>query len=144
MIGVASEGGIVEALQIVKDSTAIDDMSVRLFQNDLIPSPTTVIGDLTVATYTGYANQTAGSLGAPYKDALGNAIQEYDAVYFGATGSAIGNVVYGYYLVGGTGVLAGKLLAVVRFDEPVTMAAVGDVVLVQPRFALGLPIGVHG
>lgn len=109
--------------------------TVHLFKNDMTPTPTTVIGDLTEADYTGYAAQPVGAWGGAFVNAEGKAQVTAPSLQFQPSGSTVTNVCYGYYYRsagGGT-----PLLGAVRFDEPVAMGSVLDAALVQPTWLLG-------
>jgi len=117
---------------------------VHLYQNDVSPSADSVPADFDEATYTGYAPAVVTLLGTSYDDA-GQACVEMAAVIFQPTGTAIPNVVYGYWLEGGgDSPMVGAFMGGARFDEPKTLASANDAKVVQPRFAIGFPVGVPG
>lgn len=119
MIGV---GGILEA------------PTVRLFKNNYFPSKDSVIGDFTLADFTGYATSTAVTWGAPHVNADGNLEIQGGVKQFTATDGATPNTVYGYLLT----TAGGALIAAERFDVPVPVSAADDAVVVAPRFTLTL------
>lgn len=140
---VINQGFLVVAMgELVLGATDLNDVSVRLFQNDIMPTPATALTDFTVATYTGYAAQLADPLGFPYDDVQGNVLQEFTQVLFQPTGTAISNVIYGWYAVGGAGTFSGVLLAAKRLDVPVTLASALDALPVSIRIAYNQPQGI--
>jgi len=111
----------------------LDGGSLRLFQNDITPDRKTLVADLDIATYTGYANKTIATWGAPYLDVNGLASCVAPLQTFAATGDAISNTVYGaYYLDSG-----GDLVWAVRFSDPWTFNSTGDTYNMVPLFQYG-------
>jgi len=138
-----------EALLAVLDSFIGQDgflsTIIHLFQNDVTPTADSLPADFDEATYTGYAAANVLILGLSYDDGAGQALIELAAHAFQPTGTAISNVIYGYWLEGGPdGPAVGKLYAAARLDEPRTLASGNDILVVQSRFALGFPIGIPG
>jgi hypothetical protein len=103
--------------------------TVMLYQNAVILSPSTVIANLTVADFDGYANVVGMTWESPYIDTDGSAL------VFGAnqtilcTGSTMPNTIYGYALVN-VGVTA--LLAAYAFAAPIGISASGQAVSFLP------------
>lgn len=103
---------------------------IRLFQNNYTPVAATVIGDLTEATFSGYAQITlAGGAVAGALDAENRAVITWNAVTFTKAG-ATGNTIYGYYIVDNGGVL----LWLERFDAPISMTTDGAFITITPKF----------
>lgn len=105
-------------------------LSMRLFQNDIIPSCNTLAGDLEVATFTGYANFTIDTpctdkIQAPGQDVDGNWIIPIDQHEWAASGSAVANTIYGVYILEATAG-ADTLFALARFPTPLTFDETGD------------------
>lgn len=116
---------------IAADAT-LDGAEIALFQNDVIPSETSVIGDFTIATYTGYAAEAVTWYAPSVSDAgdpeVIGAVGE-----FRPTAATVGNTIYGALLLD-TG---GALLAACRFaDAPLPMEGTLDSIVVVPRIRL--------
>jgi hypothetical protein len=117
---------------------------VRLFTGTTVPSVNSVIGDFTEADYTGY---TPGGLGPT--DFTGAAWQSQGAAVsysfvktFQPTGTAVGNVITGYYFV--TGDMTPELIGAERFTSPISMQSPADQISIAVPFnvADGLVPGV--
>lgn len=110
--------------------TALEDCTVDLYQNDYTPSPGTVIGDLTVADFSGYGQKTVADLLAAYIDPAGGASAQIATQQWDHSGGGVSNTVYGFYVrtAGGVLILAG------RFAEPIPMAAIGDSIPLDIKF----------
>lgn len=104
--------------------------TIKLFQNNYIPVAGTVIGDLTEATFSGYAAQAlAGGAVSGMLDASGRAVAQWNAVTFTKAG-ATGNTIYGYYVIDGSG----NLLWAERFDSSIAMNTDGAFIQLTPKF----------
>lgn len=125
-----------ELKQLLKlKAEILDGGTMDLFQNDITPTPDTLIADLDVATFTGYAQVTLTTYSAPYLNAAGaGAILTPLAQFNTASPFTIGNVVYGYWIedVDGLLVLAGRFP-----NAPIAMAGVGDHIAALIEYALG-------
>jgi len=102
---------------------------MKLFQNDIAITPGLVLGDLTEANFTGYAEETLADTWVAGLDVVGKGVLAYPTnVNFTQTGVASTNIIYGWYIVNfaETG-----LLAVGRFDEPIVMDLDGNELLVK-------------
>jgi hypothetical protein len=110
--------------------TALADSDMHLFQNDVDPGPLTAIGDLDEADYTGYAAVNIVTWGAPFLDAEGLLAILSTVCIFRPTGTAITNVIYGWYLTetGGDLVSAGRFA-----NAPLSMASALNVIEVIGR-----------
>jgi len=109
----------------------LDGALVHLYQNNYNPTPFDVIADYTEATYTGYASQAVASAAwNPVVQADGSAGLIGPGLFFNPTGTAITNVVYGYYVTDSTGatVLWGE-----RFAAPVGMTGPGSGFTMVPQ-----------
>jgi len=97
-------------------------VEVNLYQNDYAPDPTTVLADLDVATYDGYAAETVTPATWPvFFQGNSQAVAVGPGIVFTPTGSTTPNVIYGYYLTdtGGT-----RLIWAERFPEAKVMNGV--------------------
>jgi len=102
---------------------------IELFQNDIVPSPSTLLADYTLADYDGYAAE-AITWGAVSISDDGDPEVIGIAGEFRPTGATTPNAIYGCLILSG----AGALLAAARFDDaPLPMNAVTDVIIVTPR-----------
>lgn len=71
---------------------------VKLFHNNFTPTPASVLGDFTEATYTGYAAiQVNSKFGSPYKVIDGEYQTDSSAFSYSCTGGS-SQTVYGWYL----------------------------------------------
>jgi hypothetical protein len=104
-------------------------VSLRLFKNNLTPTSTTVLGDLTVADFPGYANVNVASwAAAAIVSGRAKSIGALCTFTLSSTGGP--HPVYGYYVVFG-----GNLLWVERDpNAPVNLATAGDSYSVIPVF----------
>lgn len=84
----------------------LDGAKLELYQNNLDPSPTDVIGDYTIADYTGHAVKTITWL-APSISDDGIAEVVGTAAEFRPTGTTIMNTIFGVMLEDGAGALMG-------------------------------------
>jgi hypothetical protein len=122
------------AIAAALKTAPLDGGSLRLFKNDLNPTPTTLLADLTLCDFSGYANKTIATWNAPYIDASGAVVSLAGLEVFTCSGAGVSNSVYGaYYLDAG-----GALVWVARFDDaPVPMAVATDALPFVPRFIFG-------
>lgn len=103
--------------------------TLRLFENDLTPTPATVLADVTEATYAGYvAASLVGQWGA--------AAFVVDGLYQSLTGphtfaapTAGSQLIYGWFINVGT-----TLQHIQRFNAPVTMSVGGPVLQLTLAF----------
>jgi len=128
---------LLELLQQKIDADGVfEEWCVKLFQNDVTPTRDTVIGDLDIATFTGYTSPAAVVFGDPFINSEGNAEVLGGQVQFTQTGTTITNTVYGYYVTDTAGT---KLLAAERFATPRTMDAANKAIIIVPRIVEALP-----
>jgi hypothetical protein len=132
MAGLLSNVGEEQMLKLLcnKAGVTLRDMSLRLFKNDYTPVETSIVGDFTVANFTGYASQTLGTAdwtitpGAPTSAACGQKT-------FTSTAGSQNQPIYGYYLVTVTDEI---FVAGERFsDGPYTVVNNGDAIKVTPN-----------
>lgn len=104
---------------------------IRLFKNDLTPTPDTVVADLTEADFDGYADFGPVVWGAVFTNPDGYAEIVGGVAQFTDTGAVTPNTIYGYYATdaAGTGLFWAE-----RFEDPITMDENADAILVIPRF----------
>lgn len=112
--------------------TGLVAATLKLFQNPVVASPSTVLGDLTECDFSGYAAVSPVVWGASFLDPSlgGYSFSTYKQWNFdGSDLTPTQNNVYGFWLES----TAGNLLAVNVFDAPVAMAAGGDALIVNPK-----------
>jgi len=123
---------LLEALALLLATGGpFDAVTLMCFQNDVTLSPATVIGDLTVADFHGYANEVGVAFSSPFYDTDGSALVVGASHAFIATSGGPLNpqTIYGY-AIGPAGL--GSLSAAYKFDTGAPIAAVGDAVVVVP------------
>ncbi len=112
------------------NKTATQNLSLRLFTNNITPADTTVATDLVQATFTGYAAATlngatwgAANTGRP-------SVSSYPIQTFTSSVTQATQQIYGYYIVQAT---SGILLGLERFvDAPIPITNLNDFVTVTP------------
>lgn len=127
--------GEVIALEALVNKTAPQDLSLRLFKNNVTPAETDVAGDYTVADFTGYSNAAltgsswgAASGGAPSSIAYGS------QQTFTSSASQSAQSIYGYYLVQAS---SGTLVWAERFaNGPYSISEIGDAIALTPAITL--------
>jgi hypothetical protein len=103
--------------------------TVMVFINNVNLTYNTVLSDLTVATFTGYANVVGMTWDSPYIDTDGTSLVFGQAITIVATDGVSPNLCYGYALVD-SGVTSLKGAA--RFVSPQNVAAAGQAVAFLP------------
>lgn len=106
---------------------------LQLVAAPFTPGPGLVPGDLTPATFTGYAEQAALVMGGAYVAADGTYRMGPPSVQFEATDGVTPNVIYGWAVLNTakTGVEYAGLL-----DNPVSIQAAGDGIVIDPELIL--------
>jgi hypothetical protein len=121
-------------LLVADDVTGISLLAptVHLFQNDTQVDRNTVIGDLTEATYTGYASEAVTWLAPSVAD--DGAIEVVGTVgEFRPTGSAVVNDIYGIMVK--SGIVGTPMVFCARFDDaPLPMASALNAIVVTLRW----------
>jgi len=118
---------------LAADATTIGPVvanKVHLFINELTPTENTVVGDLTVATFTGNAAKATGA--APMLAAFDPATDEQIVTlkepaggWFWETADAVNlpQTIYGAALIDNAGT---GLLGIEMLDEPITLTGAGQ------------------
>jgi hypothetical protein len=126
----AAEGLMLEH---IVGKTAIEAVTLKLFQNNYTPIETSVAGSFTEATFTGYAaipltgSSWSITTGAP-------SFASYAQQTFTSTAGSQSQTVYGYFVVGtSTGTI---LWAELFTDGPYTIVNNGDAIKVTPYIEL--------
>jgi hypothetical protein len=112
----------------------LNGAKLKLFTNDFQPVPTSVVGDFTEATQTGYAATTI-TWGTPYVNDSGWAevLSQLITTIFSA-GLAEGGTIYGYYL---TNTAGSTLLLSERLDNPIAITRDGQAIDIVARYVFG-------
>jgi len=111
-----------------------DTLTLHLFQNDISPTPETVVGDFDEADFTGYAAEAGVDFGAAYLDEPNlEAKLTIPTVQFSATGGATPNTIYGGYITDAAGTY---LYGSQRFAVPIQINSIGDAVFWGPTLGL--------
>lgn len=134
MPGVVVNNGEKVALDyLVGKVTTVRNLQLRLFKSNTTPGETTVVGDLTEATFTGYAAITL--TGASWSTAAGDpATGSYAEQTFTSNADQTPESIYGYYLTRETD---GDLIAAERFSNgPYVIANNGDTIKLTPTITV--------
>lgn len=132
---VTPDAGEIELLdKMLKDALSVDESyTLHLYRSDTTPINTTVAGDFTDATFTGYSNQVlTRSTWGPASTNVGNKAESIYGSELAWTCGSTGDTVYGYWVEGTT---SGVCLWAERFDSPRTLSQ-NDVLKITPRFTL--------
>ncbi len=113
--------------------TDLVNCEVNLFQNDYQPVPATVLADLTVATFSGYAAEVVAALLPAYLDPIGGASAQIGTIQFDHSGGVVSNIIFGFWAENA----GGDLIMVGRFENPIPMAALGDAIPLDVKFNFG-------
>jgi len=114
-----------------------DSMKVGLFTNDVTISPDMVMGDLTPATFGGYAPAVVAPAGDNFDNSAGDGIQLFATIVFQPNSSATPNDIWGWFLYhDGTPDI---LYAVEKYEASVALAGPLDALPVTPRLMIGGP-----
>ena len=124
---------IATAIAALADYWGEVDNKMHLMMNDPAITSTTVVGDFTEATFGGYAAKAATVAGAAVVDALtGNLIIRiadpaggWSFLSSGAPPANIPQTIYGAYVTNAAGDI---LLGAVKFTDPVTITAAGQII----------------
>ena len=127
-----------ELLALAEIKTALlDGGTLKLFQNDYVPSLDTEIGDLTEADYTGYLAVTLTTWTAPFLDVAGRGeIRAPHGFFAPAAPYTVQNMIFGYWIEDSN---ADLLLASRFVNGAVPMGAAGNALFVEPFFILQNP-----
>lgn len=102
---------------------------IHLFQNNATISATTIVSDLTAATFSGYAYITlSGRTLSVTLDAFSRAFCTWAAATWTKSG-ATGNTIYGYWVTDNSN----NMMWVEKFDVPVPMSSDGAYLVITPR-----------
>lgn len=131
-----SEVQVVPTTQLLAGLTALlgthgpfTTMTLRLYANPITLQRSTLLADLTEATFVGYAAAAGVTFSASYVDVDGSALALGADNVFICTSATTPNTIYGYYFTdaGNT-----NLLIAYSFANPVPISAVGNAVAIAP------------
>lgn len=130
---VVPNAGEVELLdKLLKDALTVDEnYTLKLYNNNVTPDQTSVVGTFTEATFTGYSAKTLTRTGWTASSTVSNKAQSSYAQQSWTCG-ATGETVYGYYVLGAT---SGVCLWAEKFASPRILANT-DVLNLTPVFTL--------
>jgi hypothetical protein len=113
--------------------------TLRLYNNDVTPSRTSVVADFVEANFTGYAALPLALTVGPYLNAAQQAEIQNASHNWTPSDDVTPNVIYGYFVE----MTGGDLLCAERFTTPRSMENVLDSLTLVPSFIL-LPGGIAG
>lgn len=97
--------GKVNFAKYATRQTASANLYCNLFQNNATITHSTVIGDLTPATFSGYAQVLmSGPVTSGTLDGSGRSVTQWDLITWTKSG-VTGNTIYGYYVTDNAGAL---------------------------------------
>lgn len=110
-----------------------ENLTLKLYQNDVTPADDSVAGDFTEADFTDYSAKTLARSGwaTVAQDVNDKASIQYDTTQSWTCGAS-GNTIYGYYVVGAT---SGTLVWAERFADSETLTN-GVQLSLLPKFTL--------
>lgn len=132
MLVVMKSACLTMLTQLVDTGMPLDGLLVKLFQNNVEPSPNDVAAEYDAADFAGYAASTAIVWGTPFLDSDGKATVVGDSKQFTSTGPTPSNTIYGYYVT----TAANVLVYAERFATPVLIDADDQAIVVVPEFQL--------
>lgn len=129
-------------LDITGSLLAAGTTTIKLFQNDVEPTPDMVFADFTEADYTGYADIDVVAVPVAWDEANGDAALSFEGCHFQPTGSATTNTIYGYYMITGLAAFGGadSVLKAERFPAPIPMLGTMDAIDMVPILRIGQPL----
>jgi hypothetical protein len=111
----------------------LDMGTLHLFKNNITPNKNTLLADLVVADFDGYAGKAIAAWGAEFLDPLGLATTVAPLQTWTSTGQVTPNTIYGcYYRDAG-----GDLVYAEKFANPVFFAITGDTLNLVPKYQVG-------
>lgn len=121
--------GEVLALAVLLNQSAPQDVTLHLYRNDVTPTDSTTLADLTECTYPGYAALVLSGANWAISTTGGTTTATYAEQAFPCTADTAAQSVYGYYLTQGA-----TVVWVERFtDGPLSIQRFGDTVRLSPR-----------
>lgn len=109
----------------------LDNVFVGLYTAGPAAGPGVVLGDLTEATFTGYARVEVANWSAAYVTSDGKVTIDGNNVHFSPSDAVTPNIVIGWFIA--TASTAGTLLGMEQFASTKPMQAADNGVTVVPR-----------
>ena len=124
---------------MVKTGGAMGYIKIHLFQNNITPVPTNVVGDFIEADFPGYVASDSITWNTPYLDAGLNANVVGQMLEFELSSASVTQTIYGYYAVGkqGSDTVGITLIYSERFGQPVALNYEGQAVVMAPAYQFG-------
>lgn len=119
-----SNQGATAAMELIR--TALINCEVKLFKNDVLPTPSMVEADLEEADFSGYAAEVVAALLGAYLDPGGGASAQLPTVQFEHSGGAVDNIIYGFWVQ--SAAPADKTWVIARFQDPIPMSQLGHAI----------------
>jgi hypothetical protein len=117
-------------LQHALGKTAVEDLTLKLFKNNVTPAVTDTAGTYTVADFTGYSN--ASLTGSSWTVTNANpAVGSYAQQSFTSSANQSSQTIYGYYVVGAS---SGTIYWSEAFASSQAIQNNGDVIKITPQF----------
>lgn len=104
-------------------------LHARLFKNNHVPTVTDVVGDYTVANFSGYPGDVNPTWGTPFVNGDGKGETDGTPITYTHNGGGTSNNIYGIYFVTAGGVL----VFADKFSAPIVMASNGDTFTYTPK-----------
>lgn len=120
---------------VLNGSATPDGFRYHAYVNDLTPSPTTILGDFTECTTTGYLPELIDNSGWSFSNPGTGQTVATNGVFVWELEDAV--TVYGYYVTNGDST---TLFWSQRFDSPVVFGALGGSITLQPTVQFNTPI----
>lgn len=134
MTQIWSQAGMTALGKLITNNTVTEDLTLRLFQNDLTPTHANVLIDFTEATFTGYAAAPLTAANWTSTPASTVVFEYAPAVAFTSSADLQNQNIYGYYITRNT---TGDVIASERFsDGPYNIANNLDKISVTPKFTI--------
>jgi len=133
MTGLIMENGLSAILQhITNKDNAAEDLKLGLFQNNVTPALSDVIGTYTAATFTGYSAITL--TGASWGITLGDPVLlAYAQQTFTSSADQTPQSIYGYYIFRSATL---DIVGAEKFSVAQTVQFNGDTIKITPRIYL--------
>lgn len=126
------DGSLEDGLDDLTTQWNTNVHKLYLFQNNFVPLDSSVLGDFTEATFSGYASQsisyTAASLVGDFAICADSAARTFTVGMGG-----VSNTIYGYYVVDQT---TGLLVYAERFSASINMNTVGATITLTVQVTL--------
>lgn len=135
---VTMKGVTVSYVQTIRDWLNAQNATIRLFQNDIVPTENDTLGMYQLATFTGYSSLLINDWTGGALNAQGYAEITAPAKLFNQTGVATVNTIYGYFIVSSANVL---LIAERNPGGGVLMNQAGYSYTVNPKFYIRNDLG---